>query len=52
MRGKDTKEIICQIARFTKVSDSFTFDMNGPDFRNKRRISELEIEIAIRMSHE
>ncbi|NMA84274.1 MAG: hypothetical protein GX962_10490, partial [Epulopiscium sp.] len=49
VRGRDTKSIIFEIARFFKVSDGFQFIKNGPDFRNKKPISELEIGIAVRM---
>lgn len=47
--GRDTKSIIFEIARFYKASDGFQFVNNGPDFRNKKPISELEIGIAIRI---
>ncbi len=45
---KDTKSHIVEIAQFPKVSDGFQFVKNGPDFRNKKPIFELEIGIPVR----
>lgn len=50
VRGKDTKSAIFEIARFFKASDGFQFVKNGPDFRNKKPIIELEIGISVRIS--
>ncbi|MBZ2174345.1 hypothetical protein K8M07_03695 [Schnuerera sp. xch1] len=50
VRDKDAKSLIFEIARFYKASDSFQFVRNGPDFRNKKPIFELEIGIAVWMS--
>ena len=51
MRDKDTKSYIVEIARFSKASDGFQFVKNGPDFRNKKPIFELEIGIAVRITY-
>jgi hypothetical protein len=44
---RNTKERIYEIAVFTRVTDSFTFDMEGADFKNKRPIGDLEVSIAV-----
>jgi len=52
VRNVDTKEKIVEIAHFSRVTEAYQFTKNGPDFRNKEPISELDIRIAVRIAYE